>query len=97
MEKENQLELGLKGSLENVIINMILPDIKNQIAEEIDILSIKVKKLFDNLKGMRKEALKNGSEMAEGNIIYKIIRRLGYIGKIFDLKRMTFDKINSIK
>ena len=46
---------------------------------------------------MRKDSLKNGSEMSEGNVIFKILRRLGYIGKIVDLKRLTFDKINSIK
>ena len=60
-------------------------------------MSEKVKKLFDSIKGMRKDSLKNGSEMSEGNVIYKILRRLGYIGKIVDLKRLTFDKINSIK
>lgn len=65
--------------------------------KKLDTLSEKVKKLFDSIKGMRKDSLKNGSEMSEGNVIFKILRRLGYIGKIVDLKRLTFDKINSIK
>ena len=65
--------------------------------KKLDTLSEKVKKLFDNIKGMRKDSLKNGSEMSEGNIIFKILRRIGYIGKLVDLKRLTFDKINSIK
>lgn len=66
--------------------------------EKLDILSNKVKKLFDRIKGMRKDALKNGgSELSVGNLIFKSLRRLGYIGRLVDLKRVTFDKINSIK
>lgn len=64
---------------------------------KLDTLSAKVKGLFDKIKGMRKDSLKNGGELSEGNVIYKTLRRLGYIGKLVDLKRITFDKINSIK
>lgn len=64
---------------------------------KLDTLSAKVKGLFDKIKGMRKESLKSGSELGIGNIIFKTLRRLGYIGKLVDLKRITFDKINSIK
>ena len=64
--------------------------------EKLDILSNKVKKLFDRIKGMRKEGLKTG-ELGTGNLIFKCLRRLGYIGRLVDLKRVTFDKINSIK
>ena len=64
---------------------------------KLDILSTKVKGLFDKIKGMRKDSLKNGGELSDGNIIFKTLKRLGYIGKLVDLKRMTFDKINSIK
>ena len=65
--------------------------------EKLDILSGKVKSLFDKIKGMRKDALKNGTEMSTGNVIFKCLRRLGYIGRLVDLKSLTFDKINSIK
>ena len=64
---------------------------------KLDTLSAKVKGLFDKIKGMRRDSLKNGGELSEGNIIYKCLRRIGYIGKLVDLKRITFDKINSIK
>ena len=62
--------------------------------EKLDILSGKVKSLFDKIKGMRKDALKNGTEMSTGNVIFKCLRRLGYIGRLVDLKSLTFDKIN---
>lgn len=64
---------------------------------KLDILSKKVKNLYDKLKGIRKESLKNGNEMSFGNIIWKVLRRTKYIEKIFKLKTQTYDKINSIK
>lgn len=57
----------------------------------------KAKAIFDKIKGMRKEALKNGDEMSSGNLIFKCLRRFGYIGKLTDIKSKTYDRINSIK
>ena len=57
----------------------------------------KAKKLFDRIKGIRKESLKNGGEMSSGNVIFKCLRRLGYIGRLVDLKVATYDRLNSIK
>lgn len=65
--------------------------------EKIDELSTKVKQLFDKVKGIRKESLKNGNEMSIGNIIWKVLRRMNYINKLVDLKTQTYDKLNTIK
>ena len=84
----------------NVIdkIDQLEYEYKNEVdGKKIEILSEKVKKLFDILKGIRKEALKSGNEISPGNILYKILRRIGYLGKLIDLKSLTFDRINSIK
>ena len=84
----------------NVIdkIDQLEYECKNEVdGKKIEILSEKVKKLFDILKGIRKEALKSGNEISPGNILYKILRRIGYLGKLIDLKSLTFDRINSIK
>lgn len=70
---------------------------KENDTEKLDILSKKVKELFDNIKGMRKDALKHGGEYSFGNIIFKALRRLGYIGKLAELKNKTYDKINAIR
>ena len=61
--------------------------------------SDKVKNLFDKIKGLRKAALSTGKsgEMSPGNIIYKALRRLGYIDMLLDLKSVTYDKIKSIE
>ena len=70
---------------------------KEKDIEKLDILSNKVKNLFDKIKGIRKEGLKNGGELSVGNLIFKSLRRLDYIGKLVELKSKTFDKINSIR
>lgn len=57
----------------------------------------KAKALFDKIKGIRKEALAKGGEMSSGNIIFKTLRRTGYIEKLVDIKAKTYDKIYSIK
>lgn len=57
----------------------------------------KVYKIFDKLKTMRSEGLESDKkEMSSGNIIYKIIRRAGYIDKIWDIYNSSYDKVNSI-
>lgn len=82
----------------------IIDDLQRKIAEEKDLhmqleYSDKVKRVFDKLKGMRKSALgkSGGNEMTAGNIIYKCLRRLGYIATLLDLKAKTYDRIRSIE
>lgn len=64
---------------------------------EADNISVKAKKLFDKIKAIRRDALKNGNEMSAGNIIFKILRRTGHIGRLVDIKAKTYDKRYSIK
>lgn len=64
---------------------------------KIDILSKKIKRLNDKVKFIRKSSLKKDGEMGNGNIIYKVMRNMGYIDKLWDLKSKTYDKLNSLK
>ena len=64
---------------------------------KVEIIGLQAKKLFTKIKSIRKNALKNGGEYAPGNIWFKALRRLGYIGKLVELKAKTFDKMNTIK
>lgn len=58
----------------------------------------KVYKIFDKLKKMRTDGLTSDKkEMSSGNIIYKIIRRTGYLDKIWDIVNSSYDKVNSIE
>ena len=53
--------------------------------------------LFKRIRSARKAGLKRGGEMDSFNIIFKCLRRTGYIGKLVDLKTKTYDKLFSIK
>ena len=55
-----------------------------------------IKKLIDIIKGIRKESLSNGGEMSAGNIFFKILRRTGYIEKLFTAKTLAYDRKESI-
>ena len=64
---------------------------------KLEELSDKTMKIFKRLKNIRKEGLARSGEMASGNIIYKLLRRSGYLDKIWDIINTTYNKINSIK
>ena len=64
---------------------------------KIETIGLKAKNLFTKIKNLRKTGLKHGGEMSPFNIFFKSLRRLGYIGKLVELKAKTFDKVNSIK
>ena len=63
---------------------------------KLEVLGKKVKALFDKIKGLRREGLKKDGEMSPFNILFKVLRRMGYIEKIVDLKINLFDKLKSI-
>ena len=57
----------------------------------------KAHRIFDKLKNMRSDGLASDKkEMSSGNIIYKIIRRTGYLDKIWEIVNYGYDKANSI-
>ena len=64
---------------------------------KIEVLGNKIEKIFNRLKNLRAEGLKsNQKEMSSGNIIYKLIRRMKYIDKIWNIANKAYDKVNSI-
>ena len=79
-------------------IDMLEAELDGETDEyKLEQISLKAKALFDKIKAMRREALKNGNEMSSNNIVFKCLRRVGYIGKLVDIKAKTYDKIFSIK
>lgn len=53
--------------------------------------------LFNNIKKQRQKGLNNtNNEINEGNIIFKCLRRLGYIEKLSKLITRIYDKMNSL-
>lgn len=52
--------------------------------------------LVSHIYKMRHDSLENQGELSVGNMVYKILRRSGYIDKIFDAIYLSYDKENSI-
>lgn len=60
-------------------------------------LSSAIEKLLVCIKNERKTALKSHkSEISNGNIIYKTLKRLEYLDKIYSLKSKIYDNLNSL-
>lgn len=55
--------------------------------------NVKVGKVWDKVKDLRKSGLDSeGGEFSIGNLIFKLLRRNGYTGKIIELKRKMYDE-----
>lgn len=96
-----------KALIKNKVANYInkIDDLENDYKDskgddyKIRKISEKLEKLFNEIKNERKKELnnnKNGNEISNGNIIFKCLRRLNYIDKLYDLKTKTYDKMNSL-
>ena len=76
--------------------------IDNKIKKEtnnhkLEVLSTKLKKLFDKLHKQRQESLDKNGEMGTYNIIWKVLRRSGHLDKIWEIINTVYNKVNSIK
>lgn len=57
----------------------------------------KLEHIFDKLKDKRKKGLSTeAQEMSSGNIIWKVLRREGYLDKICDCREDIYNRIKSI-
>ena len=52
--------------------------------------------LWKKIKAMRKSSLEKNGESGAGNIAYKYMRRVGYLDKLWHLRTLCYDKLNSI-
>lgn len=61
-------------------------------------ISEKVQKLWDEIKNSRKIGFEKsgGKEINNNNIIFKSLKRSGYLDKLYNLKTKTYDKLNSL-
>lgn len=53
-------------------------------------------KLFDKIKSIRNKDLSGNTEMNDGNLIFKTLRRNGYIGKLLDIKTASYNRAYSL-
>lgn len=64
---------------------------------KIEVMANKVENIFNKLKNLRSEGLESKKkEMSSGNVIYKLVRRMKYIDKIWNLVNYAYDRVNTI-
>lgn len=63
---------------------------------EIEMIGQDAKYLWKKIKNMRKKSLELSGESGIGNIVYKYMRRVGYLDKLWRLKTLCYDRSNSI-
>jgi hypothetical protein len=73
---------------------MIVDDIESQLEEDkSEAFLNKIDKVWKKIKTYRQSGLDSESgEYSTGNLVFKLLRRNGYIPKIMKLKRLAYDK-----
>lgn len=52
----------------------------------------RIKKVWDRIKKLRERALEEEGEFGIGNLVFKLLRRSNYIGRIMKMKQKSYDK-----
>ena len=76
------------------IIDGVIDNISDEDPDEIKRL---VKKYKEKLKKFRNCGLEKNGEMSLENLVFKLLRRNGYIGKLYELPTDLIDKKLSMK
>ena len=65
---------------------------------DIETIYNKSVSLFNKIKDERNDELhaKDAKELSNGNLIFKSLRRNGYIEKLINLRNNSYDKYNSL-
>ena len=98
-KKVNKNQIKNKVSEYTKKIDNLTDELKKSKGDEYKLrkVSESAEKLFDELKNLRKGDLNNAdNEINEGNIIFKCLRRLGYIEKINDIISKGYNRLNSL-
>ena len=82
------LELSLQSVPHEIIV---VDDGSNDNSKEI------INKFKDKLKKYRTRGLEDGGEFSNENLVFKVLRRNGYIQKLFDFQTKHADKNLSLK
>lgn len=96
MDKENIDKELLKEKANQWmrVIDGVVDNIKDEDPEEIKNI---VKKYKEKLKNFRNCGLEKNGEMSLENLVFKLLRRNGYIEKLYDLPTEIIDKKLSMK
>jgi hypothetical protein len=75
-------------------VMMLVDDLEDEVDEDkYEKFIEKVNKVWEKIKNYRKSGLESeGGEFSTGNLVFKLLRRNNYIGKIMRLKKEAYDK-----
>lgn len=73
-------------------IMMEVDDIQEMV-KELSYTEVKdrIKKVWEKIKKLRERSLEEEGEFGIGNLVFKLLRRSNYLGKIMKLKQMAYD------
>lgn len=87
-------EDAIRSKAENVMTQ--LDEVEEMVRDEnpdYKSILIKLKKAWDKIKKFRQEGMESSEpELSLGNLVFKLLRRNGYIEKVVDLKIEAYDK-----
>ena len=98
-KKVNKIQIKNKVSEYTKKIDKLADELKKSKGNDYKLRKVSeiAEKLFDELKNLRRGDLSNAdNEINEGNIIFKCLRRLGYIEKINDIISKGYNRLNSL-
>ena len=74
-------------------IMMQVDDVEKESEEDkYEAFDSKISKVWKKIKDFRQSGLESESgEYSVGNLVFKLLRRNGYIGKIMEMKRKVYD------
>jgi predicted nucleotidyltransferase len=75
-------------------IDTVIENVKD---EPLEVAIKLIDKYKDKIKKYRTAGLEKGGEMSDENLVFKVLRRNGYIQKLFDFKNEFIDKSLSLK
>ena len=72
-------------------------DVVDEIESEVDedkysAFKEKIDSIWKKIKKQRQSGLEEGGEYSVGNLVFKLLRRNGYVSKIMELKKYAYDK-----
>lgn len=97
LSSESKKNIKNKVSEYTRIIDSLVNDFEKSKGNEylLRILGKKTDKIFKQIKDERQTGLEK-SEFSEGNLIFKSLRRNGYLAQIIDLKQKIYDANHSL-
>ncbi len=70
----------------------VVDEIESKIEEDkYPIVEKKLDSIWKKIKKSRQSGLEEGGEFSTGNLVFKLLRRNGYVSKVMDMKKRSYD------